>query len=213
MDDFEYSVEISDRDWDCFFQECEECSLLSPALAGTDDSGMSDLDDLGSTQLSKALIEPNLGAAFLEDGRPSDGPPDRQGSPLPNYLSKYAVGVSENILSGSEEDVHLESVNRFFERLRSFTETGQCIEPGTTAVGKTEEAVKREEACSNGPPANLAALPANILEFNSQSAISETAAGKHTAVPDDSDCTTTGTDTGADFKIDRKSTRLNSSHL
>ncbi|XP_046895710.1 PGC-1 and ERR-induced regulator in muscle protein 1 [Hypomesus transpacificus] len=201
MDDFEYSVEISDRDWDCFFQECEECSLLSPALAGTDDSGMSDLDDLGSAQLSKALVEPNLGAAFLEDGRPSDGPPDRQGSPLPNYLSKYAVGVSENILSGSEEDVHLESVNRFFERLRSFTETGQCIEPGTTAVGKTEEAVKREEACSNGPPANLAALPANILEFNSQSAISETAAGKHTAVPDDSDCTTTGTDTGADFKM------------
>ncbi|XP_013871210.1 PGC-1 and ERR-induced regulator in muscle protein 1 isoform X2 [Austrofundulus limnaeus] len=36
MDDFEYSVEISDRDWKSFFAECEECSLLPPSLAGLD---------------------------------------------------------------------------------------------------------------------------------------------------------------------------------
>ncbi|KAM6930176.1 uncharacterized protein perm1a [Lycodopsis pacificus] len=33
MEDFEYSVEICDRDWECFFAECEECNLLPPSLA------------------------------------------------------------------------------------------------------------------------------------------------------------------------------------
>ncbi|KAG5838797.1 hypothetical protein ANANG_G00227410 [Anguilla anguilla] len=56
MDDFDYSVQISERDWDLFFQECEECDLLPPAVAGPDDSGTSDADD-GASSRSRPVEE------------------------------------------------------------------------------------------------------------------------------------------------------------
>ncbi|XP_076870633.1 uncharacterized protein perm1b [Brachyhypopomus gauderio] len=45
MDDLEHSVFMAERDWTCFCEESEECSIQQAGLAGLDDSGLSDSDD------------------------------------------------------------------------------------------------------------------------------------------------------------------------
>ncbi|XP_016404552.1 uncharacterized protein perm1a [Sinocyclocheilus rhinocerous] len=139
MDDFEYSVHISDQDWDCFFQECEDCDLVSPVLASREDSGMSDIDEMGCLLLSRT---PAVGTASI-DPDPDlqiDGPPDCEGSPVCNYLSKYGIRSPEQVLSGSEEDLHLQTVNLFFEQLKSVTENQQPLEQSHVIIRGSEKA-------------------------------------------------------------------------
>ncbi|XP_016340242.1 uncharacterized protein LOC107687419 isoform X2 [Sinocyclocheilus anshuiensis] len=138
MDDFEYSVHISDQDWDCFFQECEDCDLLSPVLASREDSGMSDIDETGCLFLSRT---PAVGTAST-DPDPDlqiDGPPDCEGSPVCNYLSKYGIRSPEQVLSGNEEDLHLQTVNLFFEQLKSVTENQQPLEQSHVVICGSEK--------------------------------------------------------------------------
>ncbi|XP_038579747.1 uncharacterized protein LOC119906252, partial [Micropterus salmoides] len=179
MNDFEYSVEICDRDWECFFAACEECNLLPPSLAGVDDSGMSDIDDTGSI-LAKSIQKVDLTAGFSEADHPIDAPPDCEGSPVEHYLSTHTVGGMESVLSGSEEDIHLQSVNIFFERLKNVTEAEGLTEPSQVRVGKNREAIKEEERCSDGQRASSSTLPKNIPKLNTLPARGETALGKET---------------------------------
>ncbi|XP_037627292.1 nucleolar complex protein 2 homolog isoform X1 [Sebastes umbrosus] len=186
MEDFEYSVEICDRDWDCFFAECEECNLLPPALAGVDDSGMSDIDDMGSILAARVQkVVPTAG--FSEADRPIDGPPDCEGSPVEHYLSKHAVGGMESVLSGSEEDIHLQSVNIFFEKLKNLTEAERPAEPSQARDEKKRgrEAIWEKEQCGDGQQASSTSLPKNIPKLNSRPASCETAVGNETAEPVD----------------------------
>lgn len=184
MDDFEYSVEISDRDWQCFFMECEECNLLPPSLAGVDDSGMSDLDDTAS-MLAKRVQKIDLTAGFSEADHPIDGPPDSVGPPVDHYLSKYAASGMESVLSGSEEDMDLQSVNMFFERLKNLTEAERPAEPSQVTAGKNREATEEEHQCSDGQQASSSTLPKNTPKLNSLPARGETPVGKETMKPVD----------------------------
>ncbi|KAL0158263.1 hypothetical protein M9458_046339, partial [Cirrhinus mrigala] len=138
MDDFEYSVHISDQDWDCFFQECEDCNLLSPGLASREDSGMSDIDEMGCLFGNR---NPAVGTAST-DPDPDlqiDGPPDCEGSPVCNYLSKYGIRSPEQVLSGSEEDLHLQTVNLFFEQLKSVTENQKPLDQSHVVIRGSEK--------------------------------------------------------------------------
>lgn len=152
MEDFEYSVEICDRDWDCFFAECEECNLLSPSLAGAD-SGMSDFDETVSIF---ANIVQHSSADFPEAEPTTDAPPQCEGSPVDSYLSRRgALGGTESILSGSEEDIHLRSVNVFLERLRSDAEVEELMEsrtPGPAQAEKQRDAAQEWGFCAGGEP-------------------------------------------------------------
>ncbi|KAK7128870.1 hypothetical protein R3I94_017181 [Phoxinus phoxinus] len=136
MDDFEYSVHISDQDWDCFFQECEDCDVLSPVLASREDSGMSDIDEMGCHFLNRTPVVDTEPDPDLQ----IDGPPDFEGSPVYNYLSKYGIRSPEQVLSGSEEDLHLQTVNLFFEQLKSVTENEQLLEQSHVVNWGSEEA-------------------------------------------------------------------------
>ncbi|XP_071227861.1 uncharacterized protein perm1a [Salvelinus alpinus] len=192
MDDYEHSVHVSEGDWDSF-QECEDCDLHPPALAGLDSSisdySLSDVDDAGrSTFLDKGL-RADLKSDAWEAVCPMDGPRDSEGSPVEHYLNKYGVGSLENVLSCSEdEDVHLESINRFFERLKSLPEAEQFIEHSQATVGKSSK-VAQGEVCGDGPRANDDALPINNPELNSLSASSEAATGMETTEPDNANTT------------------------
>ncbi|XP_048096196.1 PGC-1 and ERR-induced regulator in muscle protein 1 [Alosa alosa] len=146
MDDFEYSVHISERDWDCFFQECEECDLLPPVLAGLDESGMSDIDDL-SCHLSHRTSRQGRDVA-QPDPDVIDGPPDCKGSPVEMYLDTYGLRSPDYILSGSEDDFHIESVNRFFEQLRNVNSAEQSPRNHQTAKGNVRRT--QENLCNNG---------------------------------------------------------------
>lgn len=174
MEDFEFSVEISDRDWECFFTECEECNLLPPSLAGVDDSGMSDIDDAGSI-FAKNFQEVEPTAGFSEASLPIADLADCEGSPVDHYLSKHTIAGMESILSGSEEDLHLQSVNIFFERLKNAAEAEPLSEPRQVGGERKREAIKEDGRCSDGEQSNSATFTENILKVNSLSAKGGTA--------------------------------------
>uniref|UniRef100_A0A8C3GHC1 PERM1 protein n=1 Tax=Cairina moschata TaxID=8855 RepID=A0A8C3GHC1_CAIMO len=44
MDDFEYSIQLNDRDWAEFFQAAEECNLLPASLATAEEQCLSDIE-------------------------------------------------------------------------------------------------------------------------------------------------------------------------
>ncbi|XP_040913338.1 PGC-1 and ERR-induced regulator in muscle protein 1 isoform X2 [Toxotes jaculatrix] len=145
---------------------------------------MSDIDERGSL-LAKRFQKVDPVAGFSEADRPIDGPPDCEGSPVEHYLSKHGVGGMESVLSGSEEDIHLQSVNMFFERLKNLTEAERPAEPSQVRAGKNREAVLEEEQCSYGQQSSSRTLPKNIPKLNSLSARGETALGKETTRPVD----------------------------
>lgn len=151
MDDFEYSVEISDRDWKTFFAECEECSLLPPSLAGVDDSGMSDMDEhFRAQRMPKVHSTPN----FSENDFAIDGPLNGVGSPVEHCLGKQGLGV-DSILSGSEEDIHMQSVNIFFETLKGLTE----VQSGQERVGNNKGVKQEQGRCGDGQQASRRTCP------------------------------------------------------
>lgn len=140
MDDFEYSVQISELDWDSFFQACEDCNMLPPGLAGLDDSGMSDMDDMVNQRTRTAS---RTTSCDPEHG--TDGPPDGDGSPVEIYLSKYGLSSPDQVLSGSEDDFHLEAVNMFFERLKSVSVTEDYTNLGSKITGHSGESDMKED--------------------------------------------------------------------
>ncbi|XP_068454071.1 serine-rich adhesin for platelets isoform X2 [Clinocottus analis] len=145
---------------------------------------MSDMDETASI-LAKRLQKVNRTAGHLEADRPIDGPPDREGSPVEHYLSRHAVGGMESVLSGSEEDIHLQSVNIFFERLKNLTEAERLTEPSQARDGKNRAAIQEEERFGDGKQANHSSWQKNIPKLNSLSASGETAVGKETTEPVD----------------------------
>ncbi|KAJ8371036.1 hypothetical protein SKAU_G00110640 [Synaphobranchus kaupii] len=157
MDDFDYSVQISERDWDIFFQECEECDLLPPALAGADDSGASDADDTTST----SVLPRGSRVAEERDSPAIDEPPDRAGLPVERYLSARDLPRPEDVLSCSEEDSHLESINVFFERLR-------VTEGGGSFLVEARPKGTRQEVCALEEPSKKPAGLAQSQSYSNQ---------------------------------------------
>ncbi|XP_039507490.1 PGC-1 and ERR-induced regulator in muscle protein 1 isoform X2 [Pimephales promelas] len=121
--------------FDTIEQECEDCDLLSPELASREDSGMSDIDEMGCHFLNRTPVVDTEPDPDLQ----MDGPPVCEGSPVYNYLSKYGISSPEQVLSGSEEDLHLQTVNLFFEQLKRVTENEQPLEQSHVVNWGSEE--------------------------------------------------------------------------
>nr|XP_015823159.2 PGC-1 and ERR-induced regulator in muscle protein 1 [Nothobranchius furzeri] len=151
MDDFEYSVEIGDRDWESFFAVCEECDLLPPKLAGVDDSGMSDIDD---PFLPQRVQRCDSTLDFSEQGTP----PDCHGSPT----GKQGLCGLDSVLSGSEEDIHMQSINMFFERLKGLTD----VQPSQGRTRHKRETKQEEEHWGEGQQTSIRAFPMNCAKLN-----------------------------------------------
>lgn len=169
MEDIDYSVEICDQDWDCFLNECEDCNMLSPALAGVE-SGMSDFDE--TTSIFANVVHRTTD--FPEEDRTIDGPPECDSSPVINYPNRRRCGGMESILSGSEEDIHLQCVNEFLERLKSYAEVEEFTEPtiqGQPWSEKTKNAAQEGGCCAGWKPEGN-------LRFNSVSAKNERNVGE-----------------------------------
>ncbi|MGH0121735.1 UNVERIFIED_CONTAM: hypothetical protein FKN15_000207 [Acipenser sinensis] len=127
MDDFDYSVHISDKDWDAFLTESEKCSLSQPSLVGLEESCLSDADDAELATPPSRTRPIRLHTCSVETTLPDFsiiGPPDFSGSPIehdqPFCTSQYGRYSGEDVLSGSEEEMDLETVNRFLEKFKEF---------------------------------------------------------------------------------------------
>lgn len=74
MDDLDHSMCIADHDWKNFYEETEECWLLQPLLACSDDWSLSDSEDSGnlSVSLGTDRLELCRNPAATSDGGESD---------------------------------------------------------------------------------------------------------------------------------------------
>ncbi|XP_061456842.1 PGC-1 and ERR-induced regulator in muscle protein 1 isoform X2 [Rhineura floridana] len=100
MENFEYSIQLNDRDWAEFYLASEECSLIQPALATADEQLLSDLEE-GETEQS-GLLRVRVGPIPVNDSA-SCLP---RGAPDGHLLAK-------EFWSGSEDETDLGSVSRF----------------------------------------------------------------------------------------------------
>ncbi|XP_054627677.1 PGC-1 and ERR-induced regulator in muscle protein 1 [Dunckerocampus dactyliophorus] len=209
MEDFEFSVEICDRDWQCFYEECEECNLHPPLLATGDDSGLSDGDDTKSAfvestqkiELKKRFPEADYSLDSTANYT-TDSTPDCKSFPVKTGLRQQAITGMESTLSCSEEDIHLQSVNMFFEGITESRESKEevvdlchnvievcCDQParGETIVGKGNDISKINTVKKAQPGSQLK----TDIPFNSGSMESRThKATLHRPhdLPDDSVC-------------------------
>ncbi|XP_030393664.1 PGC-1 and ERR-induced regulator in muscle protein 1 [Gopherus evgoodei] len=114
MENFEYSIQLNDRDWAEFYLASEECSLIPAALATAEEPGFSDIeqgDGKASSPRTARLITVRAGSKPASGlgpcplhGVPRETSPLR---PIPGQL------VLEEVLSGSEDEMDLGSGSRF----------------------------------------------------------------------------------------------------
>nr|XP_056721393.1 PGC-1 and ERR-induced regulator in muscle protein 1 [Euleptes europaea] len=100
MDNFEYSIQLNDRDWAEFYSASEECSLIPAALATAEEQLPGDLEE-GEAEESR-LIRVTVGP----------GPAPSTASCLPRG-APHGHLLAEEVLSGSEDETDLGSVSRF----------------------------------------------------------------------------------------------------
>ncbi|XP_038233044.1 PGC-1 and ERR-induced regulator in muscle protein 1 [Dermochelys coriacea] len=114
MENFQYSIQLNDRDWTEFYSASEECSLIPAALATADELGFSDLEpgdsEAGSPCPARLITEragstPASGPGHLPPhGVPGETSPPQ---PMPGHLAP------DEGLSGSEDEMDLGSGSRF----------------------------------------------------------------------------------------------------
>ncbi|KAM5140324.1 PGC-1 and ERR-induced regulator in muscle protein 1 [Mantella aurantiaca] len=114
MDNFEYSIQISDRDWEEFYSTAEECDLIQVSLATEEELLLSDAeqeDAACSTVTSKPkFIRVSLCPPVRDHREPQITPTAL--SP-PKHSAYTWIGPSDDLLSGSEDEEEFGSVARF----------------------------------------------------------------------------------------------------
>ncbi|CAL8369287.1 unnamed protein product [Lota lota] len=163
-------------DRDCFTQECVvQSSPPPPSLTRVHDSGMRDPDDMRCRDAARHIDQT---PGFMEADHPAeDGPPDREGPPAVYSRRKHSVGGMESVLSGSEEDIHLESINTFFERHGRLAGPREPAEPSQERLEEQGEVILEKELWSDGPRASGSDLQETVAVLHSLPARSEAALG------------------------------------
>ncbi|NXG17589.1 PERM1 protein, partial [Grallaria varia] len=105
MDNFEYSIQLNDREWAEFFLASEECNLVPASLATAEEQCLSDIEQGDGLLPARAGSEPQPGTgSSVPRGVPRDTPLRWQPS---GHL------CLPELLSGSEDEAELGSVGRF----------------------------------------------------------------------------------------------------
>ncbi|XP_025956376.2 PGC-1 and ERR-induced regulator in muscle protein 1 [Dromaius novaehollandiae] len=117
MDNFEYSIQLSDRDWAEFYLASEECSLMPAALATAEEQCLSDIEQGDGVPGRDCRASANRQTA----ARAGSGPGPGMGSSPPRGVPRDAsprrpaggqLALPE-VLSGSEDEMDLGSASRF----------------------------------------------------------------------------------------------------
>ncbi|NXH57700.1 PERM1 protein, partial [Rhabdornis inornatus] len=116
MDNFEYSIQLNDREWAEFFRESEECSLAPASLATAEEQSLSDIEQ-GDTSGRDCPRGSDPGIA----ARPGSEPAAGTGSPAPRGVATDTALrwpqrghlSAPELLSGSEDEAELGSGGRF----------------------------------------------------------------------------------------------------
>ncbi|NWX18647.1 PERM1 protein, partial [Aegotheles bennettii] len=111
MDNFEYSIQLNDREWAEFFLASEECSLVPAALATAEEQCLSDIEQGDSHASTDGQITARVGSR-PGPGTRSSAPRGVAGDTSPCWPAGSHLSLPE-LLSGSEDEADLGSVGRF----------------------------------------------------------------------------------------------------
>ncbi|XP_027558589.1 PGC-1 and ERR-induced regulator in muscle protein 1 [Neopelma chrysocephalum] len=111
MDNFEYSIQLNDREWAEFFLASEECNLAPASLATAEEQCLSDIEQGDGHASPDRLIPAREGS----EPAPGTGSSAPRGVPGDTPLRWQAGGhlSPPELLSGSEDEAELGSVGRF----------------------------------------------------------------------------------------------------
>ncbi|NXL80927.1 PERM1 protein, partial [Leptocoma aspasia] len=109
MDNFEYSIQLNDREWAEFFQASEECSLATASLATAEEQCLSDIEqgDASGRDCPRSTERPGSEPA------PGTASPAPRGSGDSGDTEERGHLSVPELLSGSEDEAELGSVGRF----------------------------------------------------------------------------------------------------
>ncbi|NXW46514.1 PERM1 protein, partial [Nyctiprogne leucopyga] len=117
MDNFEYSIQLNDKDWAEFFLASEECDLAPAALATAEEQCLSDIDQGDSVPGRDCRASANGQIAARVGNGPAPGtvslsPRGVAGDASLRWPASGHLAPPE-LLSGSEDEADLGSVSRF----------------------------------------------------------------------------------------------------
>ncbi|NXP47386.1 PERM1 protein, partial [Heliornis fulica] len=117
MDNFEYSIQLNDREWAEFFLASEECNLAPAALATAEEQCLSDIEQGDSVPGRDCLASTNGQISARVGSKPGLGTGSSAPRGVPGDASLHwpAGGhlAPTELLSGSEDEADLGSVSRF----------------------------------------------------------------------------------------------------
>ncbi|KAM9217750.1 PGC-1 and ERR-induced regulator in muscle protein 1 [Leptosomus discolor] len=152
MDNFEYSIQLNDREWAEFFLASEECNLAPAALATAEEQCLSDIEQGDGVPGRDCRASTNGQIAARVGSRPGPGTGSSapRGVPRDASLSWPAGGHLSlpELLSGSEDEADLGSVGRFL---------CDSDKPGCPSSAPMPSVQGRQPPC---PPAAALASPA-----------------------------------------------------
>ncbi|XP_066461681.1 PGC-1 and ERR-induced regulator in muscle protein 1 [Eleutherodactylus coqui] len=115
MDNFEYSIQINDRDWEEFYSTAEECGLTQVSLATEEELCLSDTEREDTTNCTLSNKPKFIRISLC--------PPSQEEYPalqisqtvIPQtvHTRNRWFGPDQDVLSGSEDEEELGSVTRF----------------------------------------------------------------------------------------------------
>ncbi|NXJ18974.1 PERM1 protein, partial [Dicrurus megarhynchus] len=142
MDNFEYSIQLNDREWAEFFQASEECSLAPASLAAAEEQCLSDIEQGDASGRDCPCSTAGLSAAG-----PGSEPAAGTGSPAPRGVAADTAlrRPEPGHLSVPEDEAELGSAGRF---------PCDSDEPGCPSPAAMPSAQRRQPP---RPPAGTAA--------------------------------------------------------
>ncbi|NXM76244.1 PERM1 protein, partial [Serilophus lunatus] len=146
MDNFEYSIQLNDREWAEFFLASEECNLAPASLATAEEPCLSDIEQGDGHAGTDGLVATRVGSEPV----PGTGSSAPRGVPRDIPLLWPAGGHLSlpELLSGSEDEAELGSVSRFL---------CDSDEPGWSSPSAMPSAQRRQPP---RPPTTTLASPA-----------------------------------------------------
>ncbi|NXR03981.1 PERM1 protein, partial [Sagittarius serpentarius] len=152
MDNFEYSIQLNDRDWAEFFLASEECNLAPAALATAEEQCLSDIEQGDGVPGRDCHASTNGQIAAGAGSRPGPGTGSSAPRGVPGDASLHWPAGGHlslpELLSGSEDEADLGSVSRFL---------CESDKPGCPLSAPMPSAQGRQTPC---PPAAAIASPA-----------------------------------------------------
>ncbi|XP_071622841.1 PGC-1 and ERR-induced regulator in muscle protein 1 [Heliangelus exortis] len=143
MDNFEYSIQLNDREWAEFLSASEECDLAPATLATAEEQCLSDIEQ-GDGVPGRDCTEGQVAAKVGSDPGPGWGHSAPRGVAADTSLSRPAGGhlSPTELLSGSEDEAELGSVSRFLS---------ESHKPARPRSPPMPSAQRRQTSCPPSP--------------------------------------------------------------